>query len=278
MNPAAVRHADFPGGRVSARLLRDGSAQPDACVALLHGLGESERVWEPLARHLPAGLRLWSFELPWDAADGSDWTVEAAPAVWLERALDLAGCRPRILIAHSYAANALLDLLCAGTGALDPAALVLFSPFYRSSSAEFDWPAISHYLNDFTEVLYAGIQAQARPRDPDLAQAMAERVRDRIGVYGWLAYFTLFTATPRLDLDKLRAPCLVIGGETDTASYPRDCRALARALPDARVEVIGGGGHFTMLEDPLRAAALISRFLEESGLAPVPTHPLAENR
>jgi pimeloyl-ACP methyl ester carboxylesterase len=91
---------------------------------------------------------------------------------------------------------------------------------------------------------------------------MSEKVRDRIGAYGWLRFFELFSRTPLLDLAALTMPCVVAGGEHDNASFPADCRALAAALPNARAEILPGHGHHLMLEAPERVAELITELKE----------------
>ena len=53
-------------------------------------------------------------------------------------------------------------------------------------------------------------------------------------------------------LAKVRVPALVIVGEVDRLTPTAGARALAAALPDARVMVIAGAGHVAMLERPAR--------------------------
>ena len=38
-------------------------------------------------------------------------------------------------------------------------------------------------------------------------------------------------------------------------------RILARLIPDARLEIVAGGGHLFLLERPEEMAALVARFL-----------------
>ncbi|MEK8171056.1 hypothetical protein NKH77_20470 [Streptomyces sp. M19] len=49
---------------------------------------------------------------------------------------------------------------------------------------------------------------------------MALKIRDRIGPYGFQRFFGTYLATPRLRLDRLRMPCLVLGGAEDRAAFP----------------------------------------------------------
>jgi pimeloyl-ACP methyl ester carboxylesterase len=235
-------------------------------IGLVHGLGTGPAVWDRLLGLLPPTVNAWVFSLPWDAADGYGWALDGEPRRWLAEALRLVPEPPEVIVAHSFGANVVLDYLCAGGDATGLAGLVLVSPFYRATPEGLDWAALTHYVNDFPEVLKAGILArQSTPAPPDLVRAMAEKVRDRIGAYGWLSFFRLFSATPALGLGAVQVPCLVVGGGTDTASYPEDCTRLAAGLPRGSAVILQRCGHFTMLDDPPAVAELLVKFLHDIG-------------
>jgi pimeloyl-ACP methyl ester carboxylesterase len=249
-------------GPVHVRLLREASALPALGVGLIHGLEETFDVWTDLVPLLPATAEVHAFGLPWDGRHGQDWAWACEPRRWVDRALGLLPATPPVLIAHSFGANAMLEHLDA-TGCAGIRGLVLISPFYRHTHADFDWDTLSYYVNEFHRILEEGIRVRSPRgrRSVEVLTAMGERLRDRIGAHGWLRFFDLFARTPGLDLDALGIPCLVIGGETDVASWPNDCRALAAALPEATGVILGDCGHFPMLERPAETAALVSHFL-----------------
>ncbi len=79
-----------------------------------------------------------------------------------------------------------------------------------------------------------------------------------------------FTATGRLKtwdargrLDRIRLPALVTVGDHDEMSV-ESARDMARRLPDARLEVIEGAGHLTMVDRPETYARVIRNFLREA--------------
>jgi alpha-beta hydrolase superfamily lysophospholipase len=136
---------------------------PFLTIGLVHGLGENAAIWNRLVEGLPDDIAVWSFGLPWDAAQGTGWALEREPRIWLERALALAPVAPDVFVAHSFGANVLMDHLCRG-GAVSsrgagPQALVLVSPFYRPTSRALDWGDLTHYLNDFDDLLLHGLEA-----------------------------------------------------------------------------------------------------------------------
>ncbi|MDG4831695.1 alpha/beta hydrolase [Solwaraspora sp. WMMD1047] len=260
-------------GTVSVDVIREAVGPAAITVGLIHGLGSSTSVWTRLAEALPSPVRVWAYRLPWDATDGSGWATERDSQVWLDRALRLAP-QPDVYLAHSFGANVLLDRLVAA-GTANCRGLVLMSPFYRPSPLAFDWATITHYLNDFDDLVRSGIRARRGGPPDELLEAMVAKVRERIGPYGWMRFFDLFTRTPFLDLRAVDVPCLVIGGGRDTASYPHDCESLATALPNARLEILPDCGHFTMIDETARVAELVVDFLHQLG-CPAGRDPAAE--
>lgn len=57
----------------------------------------------------------------------------------------------------------------------------------------------------------------------------------------------------------LRMPVLVAGGSLDRMSPPATVEALARSIPGAELQVIGGAGHFAPIEAPAAVTALLAR-------------------
>jgi pimeloyl-ACP methyl ester carboxylesterase len=66
----------------------------------------------------------------------------------------------------------------------------------------------------------------------------------------------------RGDLPKIAVPTLVLVGEEDIITPPAEARAMADAIPNARLEVIPGAGHLAPYENPAAANAAILRFLK----------------
>jgi pimeloyl-ACP methyl ester carboxylesterase len=62
---------------------------------------------------------------------------------------------------------------------------------------------------------------------------------------------------------KLDVPTLVIGGTADVLTPPAEARRIARRIPDARLELLAGGGHMLMLERTEEINRLIADFARE---------------
>ncbi|GAA3283587.1 alpha/beta hydrolase [Dactylosporangium vinaceum] len=232
-------------------------------MLLLHGLGGHSAAWERFADRAGAACEVWNSELPWQALGDPLWPLRFDPR-WV--VTDLVNrTAADIVVAHSFSAGLVLEALAKGT--IRPRAAVLVSPFYRSQAESFDWPAISHYLNNFhlvfAEALRLGEAARYSETHRDW---LAKRLRDRVGPYGWTQWFDMYLRTPLLDLGGVTVPALVIGGDRDIAAPAAGGAQLAAALPDALRVVLPDCGHFPMLQEPERLAAAVCDFLRARGL------------
>jgi pimeloyl-ACP methyl ester carboxylesterase len=176
---------------------------------------------------------------------------------------------PDLVVAHSFSANALLELLDQGQRRV-PRGVVLVSPFYRAAPEHFDWSTLAYYVNSFHRILEEGIRVQSVSRlSAEVERRMALRARERVGPYGWMRFFDAYLRTPQLRAGRLTGPFLVVAGDRDFASYPEDSQILSRALPDCRLEIFSNCGHFAMAEQPVRFAALMHDFLATAAPGPV---------
>ncbi|MEU2801171.1 alpha/beta hydrolase [Streptomyces sp. NPDC006863] len=246
------------------------SAGSGPSVLLLHGLAANDSVWESALPFLGDDCRLWTARLPWRTETIGEWGEQPNLRGRLAHALEAVEGGPTVVVAHSMAANVLLDLLDqrnrGGGDALRQfgiRALVLVSPFYRGSADAFDWDTISHYLNDFHLIMEEGIRVHSDGRLPaDVQEGMGRRVRDRVGPYGWFRFFDFYLRTPYLRTGGITVPTLVLSGERDFAARPEESVALAAALPTADCRVLAGCGHFPMIEAAEEFAAEVRDFIQ----------------
>lgn len=100
--------------------------------------------------------------------------------------------------------------------------------------------------------------------DPDAllygSVARFARAPSVVGYVGQLYAVSFWTGVPWLT--RLRQPTLVLAGDDDPIVPVVNGRVLARLIPDARLEIIRGGGHLFLLEEPARTAALTAEFLD----------------
>lgn len=242
-------------------------------MLLLHGMGGGVGGWDPLDAPLSADLRLWDVALPWSSIGDVGWAYDADVARWAAEAIEAteraAGASIDVIVAHSFAANAVLELASRNAaGWRWP--VVLISPFYRAATAEFDWSVIGYYVEGFRRMLEDGLRLRAGRRiDEETRKDMAVRLCDLMGPYTWLRFFDTFLRTPLLRLHELTQPTLVIAGENDQGALPGGARQLAERIPSATLEILADCGHFPMAEHPDALAALINEFT--SSISPFQT-------
>lgn len=233
-------------------------------VAFIHGMEGRWDSWAAVWEHLHPQFGCYSLELPWSGQQDYAWSLVRQADAYIQMGLELIPTDVDLLVAHSFGANAVLEYVTQhALGSLK--ALVLIAPFFKAQRALFDWHTLTYYVERFQALLEDGVRVRQpdhrAPYPPDVLAALGEKVRDRIGPYGWLQFFTLFARTPDLNLQAVQIPCLVLGGVNDFASLPQDCEALARHLPYARVEILPECGHFSMIERPQLVAQAINQFL-----------------
>ncbi len=63
------------------------------------------------------------------------------------------------------------------------------------------------------------------------------------------------------DLPRIECPALIVAGERDTMFRLDHSRALAAAIPGARLEIVPGGSHGLVIEQPERVVEILRGFL-----------------
>lgn len=84
------------------------------------------------------------------------------------------------------------------------------------------------------------------------------------------AIASLNASDSRAKLGDIRAPTLVIVGEEDIITPPKESQILAEGIPNSRLYNIPGAGHFPMLEQPNTFNQLLGEFLVRQGMMPSP--------
>ncbi|MBM0278025.1 alpha/beta fold hydrolase [Micromonospora tarensis] len=232
-------------------------------ILFLHGLGNSDEVWNAaIARWPDPHAELWSADLPWRLDFPGEWRHGADLTGYLAEATAGVPGTPDVVVAHSFAANLLLEWLTVPvrpTGA--PAGAVLVSPFYRPSPDAFGWPDLERFPQTFRRVIEAGVAVHSAGRlAPQRLDDVVARVCDIVGPYGWARFLQTYLATPWLRTELVDMPCLVLAGADDFCPPAAESIALAGALPDARLHTFPDGGHFAMVERPDAFAAAVATF------------------
>lgn len=122
-----------------------------------------------------------------------------------------------------------------------------------------------YYQPDYYRRIAGRIYGGQARRDPDaLLHGSPARFVERPSVRGYLGQMYAIAGWTSLPwLHRLRQPTLVLAGDDDPIVPLLNGRILVRRIPDARLQVVDGGGHLFLLERPAEMAALVTGFLAE---------------
>jgi pimeloyl-ACP methyl ester carboxylesterase len=95
----------------------------------------------------------------------------------------------------------------------------------------------------------------------DEALVVYARNREALCLYGWHPYMY----NPQLPrwLGRIRAPTLLLWGDSDGVVTPDYGRAYSRLIPGSRFELIAAAGHHPEIEQPTAFVEKVARFIEE---------------
>ncbi|MGQ9593277.1 MAG: alpha/beta fold hydrolase [Anaerolineae bacterium] len=247
------------GERLFYALHRDEGAR--AAVVLVHGAGGSHVHWPVALRRLP-GATVYALDLPGHGrSEGEGRRSIGAYRDVVRAFLEVAGLERAILVGHSMGGAIALDVALRYPKRL--AGLVLVGSGARLRVA----PALLQGLQEdyprAVENLVQWLFAEGAPEQPRrrARQQLLEANPDV--VYGdFLACdgFDVMGELPRVETQTL-----VICGTADRMTPLKYSEYLAAHIPQARLEVIPGGGHMVMLEQPEPVARAVSAFLRSVG-------------
>jgi pimeloyl-ACP methyl ester carboxylesterase len=242
---------------------RPGTGAP---VVLAHGLEDTWTGWLPLVERLAGDRTCYALDLPWRAGSAHTWCHAGTPGEVLRDVLDHLPEEPTAVVAHSFGANAVLELLARDGVPAPVRAVALLAPFFRPPTLAVDWRLHDDALAGVRRVMAAGLRLRLGDRadrlGEDLLDAMAGTVVDRIGPVGFGAFFRTFVATTDLPLSTVDVPVLVLVGEDDECLRGERATALSRALPAARLRTRPHYTHFCHVEQAADVAAELDAFLD----------------
>src|SRR5262245_27394325 len=265
---AAASLAPVEGGRLSYAVTGDGVP-----LLFINGFGVDATGWRPQVDALRDRYRVVTYDHRGIGASspiGVDGITIAELAEDAHRLIAHLELAPAVVIGASMGAAIALELAIAH--AEDVRALILLTPVF-APDARFD-AVLASWRQHEDPTSDARIRAllpwllgretlgHAGRREAFAAalRAMAARTpadalrRHANALAGWLG--------TRSDLSGLRIPALIVGGSDDILTPPFHGEALARALPDARLEVISGEGHAAAVERADAFNALVRDFVD----------------
>ena len=232
-------------------------------VVLAHGLEDSWASWLLVAGELDPAWRLIALDLPWRPGNDYRWRTRSI-GDWLGDALDLVDTRPDVLVAHSFGANATLQLLCDKDSRVAPV-VVLICPLYRPPGQPVTWRVFDLARSRFVEHVREGLRARMGARlgavEPATLEAMMDVALNRVGPTGFLTTFHEFVASADLPLANIEVPTFVIAGEADPSLPRESALVLGDAIPGVRLRINDDYDHFCHVRQARGVAAQVLDFV-----------------
>lgn len=240
---------------------------PEAMPALvlLHGFALDARIWRPQVAALGASHRLLVLDLPGFGAQARE-LGEVAPATEVGRAMDVAKLPRAHLVASSYGAAVAVDYAFQHPERV--ASLTLAGPMLLGRRMGIEsWPRCVSLANEGDRTTAAEVWLddpifESLRNDDDLFEEIRQIVLDYGGAH-WTGKVTSTwsEADPVPRLKDLQIPALIVSGEHDLPSFLLMADAYAKALPNARREIVEGVGHHVSLEAPDAFNELVTSFV-----------------
>jgi pimeloyl-ACP methyl ester carboxylesterase len=244
-------------------------------IVFLHGLGGSRADWAPVVALLPKSRKALAVDLPGAGAaekppKGYD---PASLARWLASFLEKEKLDGVVLVGHSLGARVAGELAASEPSRLS--GLVLVSPLGAVSyklTDKLKWKAMSRrsILSAVPESSMRNASGYGFAVDGPGKKGFVERaLASRTGKEGDAiaravegSVDGILEARPLAErLKGTTVPLLLVSGALDPLAPPEETKAILRARPDAKFELLTGLGHYPMLEDPPRIAKLIEEFV-----------------
>jgi 3-oxoadipate enol-lactonase len=255
-----------PGANLVYQVTGDGPA-----VVLVHGFALDMRMWEPQVAELARLCRVVRFDCRGFGASGPfDPATQYTHAGDVIALLDHLGIPDAIVVGLSFGGQVALLTALAAPGRVRGLALldavldgIDWDPESAAGSALVARQvAAGGVLAGRAAWLAHPLFAAARER-PELASQLTDMVAGYPGQH-WLGQDP-HRPTEHRPLDVLgdvTAPTLVAVGERDVPGFREMSAVLARDIPGAELQVIGGAGHMINMEQPAEVTAMLLRFLD----------------
>jgi pimeloyl-ACP methyl ester carboxylesterase len=249
-------HLEIEGIRAFCRVVGGG---PPAL--LLHGWGAEGASLQPLATHLAPRYRTIVPDLPGFGASALPPAAWGVPdyAVWVTHLLARLGVERAVVVGHSFGGRLGIWLAAERPALVERLVLVAAAGLRPPPSAR---RAAVRRLSRL------GRMAAAAPGAGGLVERLRARWHRAVGAADYAAAGPLratFVKVVEQDLrdllPRIQAPTLLVWGSADPETPLADGATMARLIPNARLHVLAGAGHYVYLERPAETCAAIDAFL-----------------
>ncbi len=242
------------GGKV--RLLRGGHGKP--LVVVHHDIGSPG--WIPFYQQLAERYTVWVPDIPgYGQSERPEWARSPRDlAMTLNLLLDALKLDAATLLGLGFGGWLAAEMAAMNQGRLDLLVLVAAAGIHPTEGEIFDQFFVSHedYVKRgfhdlrYFEQLFGELASSDQLVEWDINREMTTRV-------AWKPYM-FDRALPHL-IRNVEVPTLIAWGDDDQI-VPASCGELfLEAMPNARLAVVQGAGHWVEMEQPERLAELVTQ-------------------
>lgn len=253
-------------GDISLHVRIDGGDGP--WVILAHALGADHTLWDATARHLAPRYRVLRYDLRGHGQ--SDAPIGAYSMIRL--ADDVAGLMDALAVPEAHFAGVSVSGMIGQTLALRyPERLLSLTlvdtidrtpleahPMWHERIGHVEAHGMAGVVDGTLQRWLTGPFRAAHPDEAERVRRMllAAPVHGYVGTALAIMAFDLAGAIARI-----RCPTLVVAGEEDQSAPPAMARAIAGAIPAARLEILPRAAHLAHIEQAERFHAVLDAFL-----------------
>jgi pimeloyl-ACP methyl ester carboxylesterase len=247
------RILDLAGKKV--RVLHGGSGTP--LLVLHHSTGNPG--WLPFYERLAERFTVYVPDMPgYGQSERPDWARDPRDlAILIARLLDRLGVDRVTLVGLGFGGYVAAEL-----ATMEPARITKLVLVGAAGLQPNEGEILDQMMVDFSDYVKAGFRdddSYTRVLGENAGQEFKELwdfSREMTARLTWKPYMFNRRLVPLLG--EVNVPALLIWGANDKVVPPVCAEQYARALPNARVEMISGAGHLVEMEEPERVAQLIA--------------------
>jgi pimeloyl-ACP methyl ester carboxylesterase len=233
-------------------------------TVLLHGAGANHHFFDELVRAM-GGLDVVVPCLPGRCGSGARALDTVADhATWLRSVLRKLSLKRVVLVGHSLGGAIAIEYAVTGTEPPAPeiAGLVLVATGARLRVGKPILDAVAEAVGSGMPVDTAQLR-YLPDTHPDVI-ARLEELEAKTPAASVMSDWKAADGFDRMqDLGRVLVPTLVIGGSSDALTPPKYAEYLRDHIPDARLELIDGGGHMMPVERTADVGRLVREFVTE---------------
>lgn len=253
---------------ITLAYVEEGAGDP---VVLLHGWGGQAASMMPFITALRGAYRVVALDLPGFGESSPPpvaWGT-AEYASFVEKALESLGIVRATLIGHSFGGRIAIWLASHAPSVVQ--ALVLIDAAGIRPPISLRRRIRQRFYKSARTILNSRVFGTQGP-------ILRERLAARYGSSDYRAASGVMRAsmvkTINLDLTgelpSIHVPTLLLWGESDTETPVTDGQKMERLIPDSKLIVVAHAGHFSYLDNPAFAIAVVSAFLQGTRAKAVP--------